>query len=75
MVPFPDPEGVTVHHVWLLEAVQLVFEVTENEVLPDEAVTFWFAGVTFNAGETPFWVTVTTAGVNPETVTVMLATR
>ncbi len=74
-MPFPVPEGVTVHQVWLLEAVQPVFEVTENEVLPEEVVTFWFGGVTFNVGEAPAWVTVTIDGVNPETVTVMLATR
>jgi len=34
MVPFPVPDGVTVHHAWLLEAVQLQFEVTEKVVEP-----------------------------------------
>ena len=39
MVPLPDPEGVTVHHVWLLEAVQAMLEVTVNEVLPEAGET------------------------------------
>ena len=50
-----------------------MLDVTVKEVLPDGEVTLWMAGVTESAGAA--WVTVTTMGVNPETVTVLLATR
>ena len=51
MVPFPVPEEVTVHHVWLLTTVQAAFEVTVNEVDPaGVAGTFWFEGVTVSVG-------------------------
>lgn len=47
IVPFPVPEGVTVHHVWLLAAFQEVLDVTVNVVEPaGVAGTFWFGGVT-----------------------------
>ena len=39
-----------VHHDWLLEAVQLVFEVTVNEVTPAGEVTPWLEGVTDSEG-------------------------
>jgi hypothetical protein len=50
MVPLPVPEGVTVHHVSLLTAVQLEFEVTVKLVLPATEPTFWFEGVTESVG-------------------------
>ena len=75
IVPEPDPEGVTVHHAWLLEAVQVVLEVTENVVFPAAGVTGRSDGVTANVGVIPACVTVTTTGDNPGTETVMFATR
>jgi len=45
-VPFPDPEGVTVHQAASLVAVQFAVVVTANGVVPAGGVTFWFAGVT-----------------------------
>jgi len=72
-VPFPAPDGVTVHQVWLLLAVQLVFAVTVKSVDPDVEATAWFKGLTDNVGAA--WVTVTTTGDNPATVTVTFATR
>ena len=71
IVPLPDPDGVTVHHVWLLVAVQAEFEVTVKGVVPGVAVTTCVEGVTASVGAA--WVTVTTTGVTPLTVTVMLA--
>ena len=50
IVPFPVPEGVTVHHVWLLVTVQLLFDVTLNVVDPADAGTFWFEGETRSVG-------------------------
>jgi hypothetical protein len=50
IVPFPVPEGVTVHQVWLLETLQLEFDVTVNEVEPAADGTFWFEGVTVSVG-------------------------
>ena len=47
MVPFPEPEVVTVHQLWSLEAVHAEFEVTVKEVEPAAEVTFWFEGVIF----------------------------
>jgi hypothetical protein len=47
-------------------------EVTVNAVEPGASGTFWLAGVTERVGAA--WETVTTVGVNPDTVTVMLAT-
>ena len=56
--------------------VQAEFEVTVNCVVPAGAVTFWLEGVTVSVGiDVPAWVTVTTTGVSPTTVTVTLATR
>lgn len=40
MLPFPFPEGVTVHHAALLTAVQAELDVTVKLVLPAGAVTF-----------------------------------
>jgi hypothetical protein len=34
IVPFPLPEGVTEHQVWLLETFQVLFEVTVNVHVP-----------------------------------------
>ena len=39
IVPLPDPEGVTVHHNWLLEAVHAELDVTEKRVDPASPVT------------------------------------
>lgn len=72
MVPFPLPEGVMVHHDWLLVAVQFVFAATANAAVPDDEVTVWFDGVTAREGLA--WVTVTTTGVSVATITVILAT-
>jgi len=47
MVPLPVPEGVTVHQLLSLDAVQEVLEVTLNVVDPaGDAGTFWLVGVT-----------------------------
>ena len=48
ILPFPLPDGVTVHQVWLLKAIQLqpAVEVTAKVAAPAAFVTFWFAGVT-----------------------------
>ena len=76
MVPFPDPEVLTVHQVWSLATVQDEFEVTVKAVDPaGVAGTFWLAGVTARVGVAPACVTVTTTGLRPVTVTVMFATR
>ena len=63
---------MTVHHDWSLEAVQAEFEVTVKGVVPATGVTACVDGVTESVGAA--WVTVTTTGVTPVTVTVMLAT-
>ena len=70
IVPVPLPEGVTVHHVWSLVAVQLVLEVTEKEVLPKGYVTDCVAGVTESVGAACVTVTVTGDAPVAETVTV-----
>ena len=76
IVPLPEPDGVTVHHVALLVAVQVVFEVTEKLVVPAIKATFWFGGVTASTGGAPVWVTVTAcASKPPEGVVVIKATR
>lgn len=75
IVEFPLPEGSTVHHDALLEAVQDVFEISENVVLPEDAGTFWFGGPTVSMGAAPACVTVTSWSGRPETMTVMVATR
>jgi hypothetical protein len=50
-------------------------EVTVKVVDPaGVAGTFWLGGVTLRVGEDAAWVTVTTTGVKPATVVVMLAT-
>ena len=75
MVPFPEPEGVTVHHVWSLTTVHDALEVTVKFVLPaGVAGTFWFGGVTVRVGAAPACVTVTMTGESPVTVVVTLAT-
>lgn len=74
-VPLPLPEGVTVHQAALLKTLQAVFEVTVNDVLPAEALTFWLAGVTASEGDPAAWVTVTATGPIPVTVTVIVAIR
>ena len=51
MVPLPDPDGVTVHQLWLLDTVQVVLEVTVKEVFPAEVVTCWPVGEIVNIGE------------------------
>ena len=53
----------------------MVLEVTVNIVLLAAGVTGLSEGVTASVGITPAWVTVTTIGDTPATVTVMLATR
>ena len=40
ILPSPVPEGVTVHQVWLLEAVHVELEVTAKEVEPATGLTF-----------------------------------
>ena len=76
MVPFPLPVGVTVHQVWSLVTVQAELEATEKGVVPADAETLWFGGVTVRVGKmVPAWVTVTITGESPVTVTVILATR
>lgn len=72
----PDPEGVTVHHGISDTAFQIeAVVVTVKLVYPAGGVTFWFEGETISEGEVPAWVTVTTTGVRPITVVVILATR
>ena len=75
IVPLPVPDGVTVHHDWLLVVVQEAFEVTVNGVVPAGAGTFWFDGVTARVSGAAACVTVTTTGVRPLTLTVTFATR
>ena len=58
----------------MLAAVHPQAVVTEKVVDPAAAATFWFDGVTAKV-QTPTWVTVTTMGVTPVTVTVILAVR
>jgi hypothetical protein len=73
MVPFPDPELVTEHQDWSQTTVHDAFDVTVNEVDPAAEVTLWVGGATDRDGAAPACVTVTTMGVSPETVTVILA--
>jgi hypothetical protein len=76
IVPFPEPERVTVHQAWSLDAVHAEFEVTAKAVLPAADVTFWLGGVTTSVGVAPLWVTVTVTGLAmPAPVTVMVAMR
>jgi len=74
MVPFPEPEGVAVHHVELLAAVQFELEVTLNVAEPSIFVTFWLAGVTVSVAAAPDCETVTVSEGIPLTVTVIVAT-
>ena len=75
-MPFPLPDGVTVHQVWLLTAVQEQFAVSEKLVEPaGVSGTFWFDGVTASVQGAAAWVTVTTTGVSPATVTVIFEVR
>ena len=74
-LPFPEPEGVTVHQLELLIAVHPIFEVTVKIVAAAGVEgTFWLGGVTERLGGEAAWVTVTTTGVRPATVTVICAT-
>ena len=75
IVPFPEPEFVTVHHDWLLAEVQDEFEVIVKLVVPAGGVTFWLGGLTERVGEEALWVTVTVTGEIPDTATVTLAIR
>ena len=50
MVPGPNPEGVTVHQVWLLVTVHAAVEVTANVVDPAEDVTGRSDGETASDG-------------------------
>ena len=56
IVPFPVPEGVTVHQEALLTAVQLEFEITLKLVVPTTYETFWLEGVTVSVGTKPVTV-------------------
>lgn len=40
IVPLYLPEGVTVHHVWLLVEIHDILEVTVKPVVPEDDVTF-----------------------------------
>ena len=73
IVPLPVPAAVTVSQAESLEAVQEELESTVKFVVPGRYPTFWFGGVTDKVGLVPFWVTVTTTGDIPFTVTVILA--
>ena len=59
----------------MLEAVHEQFDTTLKVVVPAVYATFWFDGVTLRVHGAAAWVTVTTIGVRPETVTVILAVR
>ena len=50
MVPFPVPDGVTVHQDWLLETVHAELDITVKGVVPAKAATDWLEGVTVSAG-------------------------
>ena len=50
IVPFANPEGVTVHHNWLLIAVQPALDVTTNGVVPTGDVTDRSDGETDSEG-------------------------
>ena len=50
MVPAPNPEVAAEHQSWSLAAVQLVLEVTANEVAPALAATPWLEGATESEG-------------------------
>ena len=74
-MPFPVPDGVTVHHELSETTVQLAFEVTVKATEPEgEAGTLWFDGATLRVGKAASWVTVTVEVGAPEAVTVMVAT-
>ena len=73
MVPFPVPDGVTVHQVWSLVAVQLMFEVTSKVVVPDVDVTSRFEGNTLSVAAPLACVTVTILLLTPEPATVIVA--
>ncbi len=75
MFPFPEPEGVIVHHVASLDAVQFVLEVTLKLVFPAIEVTFWFEGVTDKVGVAPACVTARVTAATPVAETLMIAIR
>ena len=52
MVPFPEPDEVTVHQAWSLDAVHTELDVTAKDVEPAVDGTSWFAGVTASVGKT-----------------------
>jgi hypothetical protein len=65
-----------VHHGASETEVQVeAVVVTVKLVVPAGGVTFWFEGERVKEGAVPAWVTVTTTGVSPTTVTVTFATR
>ena len=72
--PFPFPEEVTKHHVWSLDAVQFVLDVTLKFVIPAACDTFCAEGVTVSVGAAPAWVTVTITSETPDAVIVTVAT-
>ena len=73
-LPLPD-EGDTVNHDWLLETLQLIFEVTS--IVPDDPEADpidIIVGLTKRDGPCPSWVT-STVRVMPSPVTVTTAVR
>jgi hypothetical protein len=56
IVPFPVPEGVTVHQDESLTAVQEEFDRTVKFVFPAAKETFRLEGVTLNVGVEPVTV-------------------
>lgn len=74
-VPFPLPEvGETVIHVASSDTVHIELEATVTELLPAGDVKFRLVGNTEREHDGS-WVTVTTLGVSPLAVIVMLAIR
>ena len=71
--PVPAPDGVTEHQAASLDAVQANEEVTAKTVVPGYDQTAWLEGETTNDAEEAACTTVTTMGVGPLAVTVMLA--
>ncbi len=52
-VPFPFPDGVTVHQPASLWAAHELLEVTVKAVFPAAAVTYWLAGATLSVAAAP----------------------
>jgi hypothetical protein len=76
-VPLPEPlTGLTVSHVWLETADQLILDVTLNDaVLPFAAATFIVFVETERVAAPANWVTVTVCDVTPLPETVIVAER